>query len=106
MALKNTKLIQDLILFYVKENYQEYLTKNNMTKIPSEQIETVVETLYTDRKSHLKDFLKNSLKEIMKDEYIGDLAVQTICNEIFSDDEFCKSRIITEIKAYQNKKLD
>jgi hypothetical protein len=105
MSLKNTKIIEDLIIFYVKENYKNYLVDKSIKKIPEDQIDSVVETLYTDRKQHLKEFLKNSLKEIMKEDYIGDLAVQSICNEIFEDDDFCKARLITEIKVQQKESI-
>ena len=102
---QNTKIVKDLILFYVKENYTNYLQTNNIKMIPEDDIQQVVEQIYTDRKPHLKEFLKSSLKELMKDEYIGDLAVQSICNGIFADDEFCKNRIITEINLYQKQSL-
>lgn len=105
MSLKNTKIIEDLIIFYVKENYKNYLVDKSIKKIPEDQIESVVETLYTDRKQHLKEFLKNSLKELMKKDYIGDLAVQSICNEIFEDDGFCKARLVTEIRVQQNESI-
>ena len=105
MSLNNTKLIEDLILFYVKENYLNYLKEKNISKIPDNEISSVIETLYSDRKAHLKQFLKSSLKELMKDDYIGDLAVQSICNEIFSDDEVCKQRLITEINIQQNHEM-
>ena len=62
--------------------------------------------IYIDRKPHLKDFLKNSLKQVMGDDYIGDLGVQSICNDIFSDDDFCKNRIIMEINMYQKRQLE
>lgn len=105
MSLNNTKLIEDLILFYVKENYANYLKEKHIKKIPDDEIPSVIETLYSDRKVHLKQFLKSSLKELMKDEYIGDLAVQSICNEIFSDDEVCKQRLITEINIQQKDEM-
>lgn len=105
MSLKNTKLVEDLILFYVKENYMKYIKEKNISKIPDDEIPSVIETLYSDRKSHLKEFLKASLKEIMKDDYIGDLAVQGICNEIFLDDDVCKQRLITEINIQQKQEI-
>lgn len=99
-----TKLIQDLIMFYVKENYNHYLTKNNLDKIPNDQIKSVVKSIYSDKKDHLKGFLKTSLKELMKDDYIGDLALLNICNEIFEDDDLCVNRLTMEIENYQNEK--
>ena len=97
------KLIQDLILFYVQENYNNYLTKNNIQNIPEKDIKDVVISIYSNKIDHLKEFLKSSLKEVMKEEYIGDLALLNICNEIFEDDELCINRIILEIQNYQKQ---
>jgi len=98
----SAKLIQDLILFYVKQNYDHYLTKKNITQIPDDQIKPVVQQIYGSKKDHLKEFLKESLKELMKEDYIGDLALLNICNEIFEDDELCINRLTLEIRNYQN----
>ena len=100
--MSTSQLIQDLILFYVKENYNHYLKKNDIQKIPDNNIADVVQRIYGDKKEHLKVFLKESLKDLMKEEYIGDLALLNICNEIFEDDKLCINRIILEIKNYQN----
>ena len=37
----------------------------------------------------------------MGEDYIGDLFVNNICNDIFRDDELCTNRIIMEIKNFQ-----
>jgi len=101
--MSNTgKIIQDLILFYVKENYNHYLEEENIQKIPDEKIKGMVQQIYGDKKEHIRMFLKESLKELMKDKYIGDLALMNICNEIFEDDELCINRLTLEIKNYQN----
>ena len=44
---KAQKLVQDLILFFVKENYKKYLSDNKIKKIPDEQIEPVVKKIST-----------------------------------------------------------
>ena len=94
--------IQELILFYVKENYYNYLQVNNITAIPKNKIREVVITIYKERRDHLKSFLKSSLVELMKDDYIGDLAILNICNEIFDDDELCINRLVMEIENFQD----
>lgn len=104
MPANAQKLIQDLIFFYVKENYNKYLIDNNLKYIHDDKLLNVIDSLYTEKKSHIKGFLKNSLKEIMKDEYIGDLVVDNICFDIFNDDDICKNRLIMEIRIYQQKK--
>ena len=98
-----SRLIQDLILFYVQENYNHYLKKKEMEKIPEEEIRGVVEKIYCHKKDHLKEFLKESLKKMMGGEYIGDLALLNICNEIFDDDQLCINRLVYEITNYQNE---
>ena len=98
------KLVQDLISFYVKQNYENYLSVKGINKIPESDIKSVVNQIYTERKLHIKEFLKTSLKEIMKSDYVGDLFVNNICNDIFQDDELCINRIITEINLYQKDK--
>jgi hypothetical protein len=98
---KAQKLIQDLILFFVKENYKKYLSDNKIKKISEDKIETVVKKIYQEKKENIKDFLTTSLKQIMKDDYIGDLFVNNICIDIFRDDDLCTNRIILEITNYQ-----
>lgn len=104
------KHIQDLIFFYVKTNYSQYLKDKNIKYIPNNNISEIVSKLYTDRKEHLKLFIKDGLKKLLNDQYPGDLVIVNIYTEIFQDDELCKNRIISEIKLYQeqqsNNKVD
>ena len=94
-------LIRDLIMFYVKENYNQYLSEKSITSIPDSDLEMVINKLYSERKEHLKVFIKESLKKIMKEEYIGDLVLNNILIDIFRDDELCKNRIRMEIIEHQ-----
>ena len=96
--------IRDLIFFYVKTNYNDYLKTNQLKSIPKDQIHNVVNQLYTERKDHLKIFIKSSLKQLLKEEYPGDLIILNILNDIFSDDDFCKHRLCNEIIIYQESK--
>lgn len=95
------KNIKDLIYFYIKENYKKYLQDNSLTIIPNDKIRSVIDSLYTDKKEHLKEFIKSSLKVLMKDEYPGDQTITNLTLNIFSDDELCKNRLSLEIKVYQ-----
>lgn len=97
----NETLIRDLIMFYVKENYNQYLSEKSITSIPDSDLEMVINKLYSERKEHLKVFIKESLKKIMKEEYIGDLVLNNILIDIFRDDELCKNRIRIEIIEHQ-----
>jgi len=102
--MSHNKLIEDLIMFYVKENYNNYLKENELSKIEDDKIESAVSKIYTDRKPHIRKFLKTSLQQIMKEDYIGDLLLTNICTDIFSDDELSKNRIIKEILLFQKNK--
>ena len=104
--MSTNKLIQDLILFYVKENYNKYLEEHKLKIIPEKDIENVISQLYVSKKEHIQTFLKSSLQQLMKDEYIGDQTLSNICREIFSDDDLCKSRLVMEIKNYQKTKSE
>jgi hypothetical protein len=98
------KHIRDLIHFYVKTNYENYLQEHNLALIPNEQIETVIHTIYDSRKEHLREFIKTSLKKLLKDECPGDLVILNILSDIFNDDTLCRNRLVLEITLYQNDK--
>ena len=97
------KNIKDLIFFYIKTKNNNYLKENKLQFIPDDKIDEVISKLYSERKEHLKVFIKGSLKKILKDEYPGDLIVLNILMEIFADDTLCVNRLITEIKLHQQK---
>lgn len=99
--------IKELMQFFIKTNYEKYLTDNKLTTIPDDQVKTVVESLYSEKKEHLTKFIKNSLKTLYqkyKEDYPGDGVINTILNEIYDDDKMCKNRLITEINLYQQSK--
>ena len=100
------KNISDLIHFYVKTNYEKYLTDNNIKIIPESDINNIIHSLYDDRKSHIQIFILDSLKTLYKDkseEYPGDRNIKNILLNIFQDDELCKNRLSSEIKLHQQK---
>ncbi|MAD57129.1 MAG: hypothetical protein CMK44_00970 [Porticoccus sp.] len=100
------KNIRDLIHFYVKTNYEKYLTDKNIQIIPESEIEGIIKNLYDDRKSHIQEFILESLKTLYKDkseEYPGDRNIKNILLNIFQDDELCKTRLSSEIKLHQQK---
>ena len=99
------RTIKDLIIFYVKENYNNYLIEQNLSFIHGDKLKQVINELYDSKKNHLKDFLKNSLKELLKEDYPGDLIINNICYDIFEDDELCKNRIYVEIKVHQENNI-
>ena len=99
---KLERTIKDLITFYVKENYNQYLIDNNLTIIENDKLKSVISDLYTSKKDHLKQFVKDSLKELWKEDYPGDLVINNIFFEIYEDDELCINRICVEIELYQD----
>lgn len=100
------KNIRDLILFYVKTNYNEYLLSRQITIIKDEEINDVIRIIYDERKDHIQVFIIESLKTLYEDrqgEYPGDQTVKNLLLTIFQDDELCKNRLIIEIKLHQQK---
>ena len=100
------KNIRDLIFFYVKTNYNEYLKKQNIKIIDENKIDEVINNLYDDRKEHIQIFIKDSLKQLYEskiDEYPGDQTIINILLNIFQDDELCKNRVCVEIIVHQNQ---
>jgi hypothetical protein len=102
MATIETR-IKELIQFYVRTNYEDYLKENSLQVISNEDIPDVITQLYTDRKDHLKGFIKGSLRQLMENDYPGDLVVLNILISVFEDDQLCINRLIMEIKVYQGQ---
>ena len=97
--------IKDLIIFYVKENYNKYLEENNLTIIGKEKIKQIISDMYYPKKDHLKQFVKNSLKELWKGDYPGDLIIDNIFFDIYQDDKFNINRICVEIELHQENNI-
>ena len=102
--MSSLKMIKDLVIFYIKTNYDEYLKSNSIDKIEDDKIPGVVDGLYTEKKEHLRGFILNSMREMLKKEYPGDLPINVILNDVFQDDEFNKTKLVNEIKTYQTLK--
>ena len=100
------KNVRDLIFFYVKTNYNEYLKTNSIQTISESEIDNVIHSLYDERKEHIQTFILTSLKTLYEgktDEYPGDQTIKNLLLTIFQDDELCKNRLIIEIKLHQQK---
>ena len=102
--MSSLKMIKELVIFYIKTNYEEYLKSNSIDKIEDDKIPEVVDGLYTEKKEHLRGFILNSMREMLKSEYPGDLPINAILNDVFQDDEFNKTKLVDEIKTYQSLK--
>ena len=100
------KNIRDLIHFYVKTNYESYLSEKNIKIIPDKEIDNIITILYDDRKNHIQSFILESLKKMYHgtdEEYPGDRTIKNILLNIFQDDDLCKTRLKSEIKLHQQK---
>jgi hypothetical protein len=95
--------VRDLIHFYIKINYETYLKEHQIQQIPGDRVESVIKSLYDDRKEHLKEFLKQSLRKLLEDDYPGDLVVLNLITEVFADDDLCRNRLVMEIHLHQQK---
>ena len=51
------KNIRDLIHFYVKTNYEAYLSEQNIKIMTEEEIDEVIKNLYDDRKTNIQNFI-------------------------------------------------
>ena len=102
---KLERTVKDLVIFYVKENYNNYLKENKIDKIDKDKIKFVISDLYYPKKDHLKQFVKDSMKELWKDEYPGDLVIDNIFFSIYQDDKFNINRICVEIELHQENNI-
>ena len=93
--------IQDLSLKFVNFHYQKYLNENGISTIPKNSLETVVDSMYSDRITELKEFLRISLKEIFQQNY-NSLVVENVLSELDKDCSKNKIYIINEINHYQS----
>ena len=103
------RTIKDLVIFFVKENYNKYLQENNIKNIESDKLKKVISNMYYPKKDDLKEFVKNCMKEMTKDnpdEYPGDLVINNIFFDIYQDDELNINRIYNEIKLFQENNND
>jgi hypothetical protein len=102
---KLERTIKDLVIFYIKENYNNYLKENNLNKINKDKIKEIISNLYYPKKDHLKQFVKDSMKELWKDDYPGDLIIDNVFFDIYQDDEFNINRISVEIELHQENNI-
>ena len=72
------KHIKDLIHFYVKTNYESYLTTHSLQVIPDNEVDNVISKLYDERKEHLKEFITDMADE--QDEQTSDDLLKKFLN--------------------------
>ena len=99
--MEKNNIVKDLIIMFVTENYKEYLKKHNLKRIDDKEIPDVINKVYVEKKEKLKVWLKQCLKKIQGDDYMGDLAYQNLLVNIFEDDKFNCKRLELELIEYQ-----
>ena len=97
------KRIRDIIHFYVQQNYKNYLEVHNIETIQENNIPSIVDELYSQKKEHIQVFVKDSLCIMLKDEIPEGYIINNLLSDIFRDDELCKNRLTIEIKLHQQK---
>ena len=97
--------IRNIIFYYVKNQYNNYLKENQLKFIKEEELNGIITNMYVKQKKELQMFIKNCLKEMMKDNYPGAL-VENIIFEIFQDQDMAVNRVTLEIKKYQEYVMD
>lgn len=98
--------IKELLIFYVKTNYENYLEQNKIKKIKDEDVASIVKSIYESRKQHSKDFVKTSLKQILKSgEYPGDSQIDLLLRDIYDDEILLLKKLENQIIEYQNSKV-
>ena len=95
-------MIKDITYFYIKYYYEKQLTDNNQKKLSEDELKSMINTLYIEKASDLKKYIRDTLKENLKDAY-SSFSVENILLEMFSDPEYSKYRVFLEIMEFQNK---
>ena len=100
--LPNT--IKSIVLHFIKVHYKKYLDDNKLTKIPSEEVDDVVNNLYDEKQQELKKYIRGTMRKNFPD-YDKNFTMKTTTEEIilemFDDPDYSKNRLVVEIKNYQ-----
>ena len=100
-TINNTAgLVKDVTYFYIKYYYEQELEKTNQKKLSETKLKELIEHLYVEKSGELKKYIRDTLKENMKENY-SSFSVENIILEMFSDPELSKHRVYLEIIDYQ-----
>ena len=95
-------MVKDITYFYIKYYYEKQLTDTNQTKLSEDELKTMITKLYIEKATDLKKYIRDTLKENLKDSY-SSFSVENILLEMFSDPEYSKHRVYLEIMEFQKK---
>ena len=93
-------MVKDITYFYIKYYYEKQLTDTNQTVLSETELKTLITNLYIEKATDLKKYIRDTLKENLKDSY-SSFSVENILLEMFSDPEYSKYRVLLEIMEYQ-----
>ena len=65
--------VRNIVFYFIKKEYKEYLNKNSLKYIEKDNISDVVDEFYIKKEKVLKKFIRTNLKRMMKDNYPGAL---------------------------------
>jgi len=96
------EMVKDITYFYIKYYYEKELKDTNQLFLSETDLKKMIEKLYNEKSSELKKYIRDTLKENLKEKY-SSFSVENILLEMFSDPEFSKHRVYLEIISFQNK---
>ncbi len=97
--------IRNIVFYYIKQKYCSILKDKNKLLLEDNEINYMVENLYSNEKSKLQQYIRDCLKELLKSNY-NCMLVENIIFEIFDDEELAKNRVKMEINNYQKFKKE
>ena len=93
-------MVKDITYFYIKYYYEKELTDTNQKKLSEENLKSMINSLYIEKATDLKKYIRDTLKENLKEKY-SSFSTENILLEMFSDPEYSKHRVFLEIMNYQ-----
>lgn len=97
-------MIKDITFHYIKFFYEKELDNRNVNKLLDTDVSILVNSLYETKTDNLKKYIRDTLKENLKENY-PKLQVNMILLEMFQDTDYAIKRVINEIVNYQNLKF-
>ena len=94
-------MVKDITYFYIKYYYEKELTDTKQDKLNENDLKNMINKLYVEKTSELKKYIRDTLKENLKDNY-SSFSTENILLEMFSDPEYSKHRVYLEIMNFQN----
>lgn len=95
--------IRNIIFYYIKQKYNGYLKEHNKTFVENDELVNLINTLYSEEKDKLQEYIRNCLRDMMQSSY-NSMVVENIIIEIFSDEQLAKNRVMMEINSFQENK--